>query len=728
MESSSEEGTISFANIESGELQKLLQEGGVVVQRKGFSPEASPERKRKLDSESASPSKRSCSRSSKHEQTSQLQILEVRESKVGEPDRIRLVDNGHESMQVATIDVSNHSYHPRKVLQLTDGPTESDVERTIRETKLDYQQGLCQYLNQMRLNEEGCDVRFLTPEDALVVAHQFIVRSVPYFASILKKQIDRTACPEERSSGCITVDANEEMMNLILDFMYTGTCNISEENVLMLLDQASRIQFDKLTDTCAELIKKWNIITPNNCLMILKLLECHPENASCRALKEYVLGSLWDENFVACVLRSGHLNLVLDLSNEVFELLLFRSVHDSANRDDNPDALFQCVKSWLSEYEEKLLGTKNQLSLGLLNTLSHRLLERSSDDCKFEIVIPKEEISGYKCEIPCRGSKFDLRFNVVEDVEGKKFLGMSCDFKSDDLLPSWYRVVGFGYNLLNEDCVFSCCEGRQLFLEKDFAKDAAGVRRLISVDELLDPCNSYINNNGNIRLEITIEPDHVCGFLMHYIARNFESIWHEQRESILSLGIDLLSFILKQDALNINDEGLVLRIITLWLTDECLDVDLFEDSDIVDLLACVRWNYINFRDIDKARARIHASGNKDALRHFQDCSQDLANRCNSKPRESYKKSPKQFQAWSTLFAEQWTFSEPKAISYLDHGKNNMDLCHFLKFMNDMVGNISTGKLSRKDLEFKISQEVHLDSSNVQACANFLESVCIQKQA
>eukprot|EP00493_Phyllostaurus_siculus_P011281 UN11439 len=73
-------------------------------------------------------------------------------------------------------------------------------------------------------------------------------------------------------------------------------------------------------------MKKCGVITPNNCISIVKLLEKHEDCEPCQALKEYVLGTLCDQNFLECVLLTEtQLEVVEDISEDAMETLLYKT-------------------------------------------------------------------------------------------------------------------------------------------------------------------------------------------------------------------------------------------------------------------------------------------------------------------------------------------------------------------------------------------------------------------
>merc|ERR1719204_2624158 len=228
---------------------------------------------------------------------------------------------------------------------------------------------------------------------------------------------------------------------------------------------------------------------------------------------------------------------------------------------------------------------------------------------------------------------------------------------------------------------------------------------------MIDLCNSYVNMDNQIRIDVHIEPDHIFAFAVHHVIQNFQEIWQDHNDAILSLGINLLTFILQQDEVNVDNEGVVLRIICLWLTDEYLDVELFDDSDNIELLSCVRWTFTSYKDIESAFELVHnARSGAETMKYFQQCAQKLS--CsNDKPRDSYKDRSTNFQAWKSIFQNDWNPSS-----------NTIRL--MLEIMSSLLGKLTNEEKvpTRSEIEARISQEVRLDSSNLTQCANFLESL------
>jgi len=711
---SSDQGTLSFEKVDAMEMQRLLANGDNLVTTGEFVPlsDKSSARKRKISrSDTSSLRKRQCVQQIPETSADMVQPpqssanfpqLQLRFSEEPEPERT----DDFDGMQLANIDEEDFIHTQEEPLRLTEGPG-LELMNSIEETQIAYQKGLCLWLNKMRKESVATDMRFLTSGDKLINAHSFIVRSIPFFARILQKQRNGDGGGNSFRT-VISVEADAETMKTILDFLYTGTCTINAGNVFTLLAHAARVRFDKLVDACAKYVKKRGFITPNNCISIVKLLEKHEDCEPCQALKEYVLGTLCEQNFLECVLLSEtQLN---ELSEDAMEILLYKSVYNIDSDDATRlHGLWKVVYNWIGKYQEKLSLTREH-SLRMLNTIAHRKMNSESKGCTFDIVVPKDELHGYSCTVFSMGTNFEVKLSVAEDADGVSWLGLRLDMKEDELKPSWYRACGFQYQVISEDCVFACCEQSSLHFDKDFRKGVAGARRVISMEELLNPNNSYVNSDGSIHIQIRVEPDHITGFAMHYIIHNFQKVWEEQRDAILSFGIELLTFILKQDALNVEEEGLVLKIICLWLTDECLDVDLFDEQDIIELLSCVRWNFTNPADMERAFEIIHSPRNGHAMNVFKQCTKKMSPP-NDNPRDSYQDRSPTFQAWHSLFRDVVSSSQ---------------LQHMLEYMSNMLGNSPENmNVSKSQLEAQISQEVGAHCAS--HCANFLHTVLHQHE-
>jgi len=709
---SSDHGTISFEKAGSVEMERMLADDSAIIKNAGFLPlSESSSRKRKFARpDCSSVRKRQCVQQIRQTSPNFLEMGQAifpQSADENFPMQFEyteepapMTDEG-DGMHLMTIDDEDLFIDQQEQLRLTEGPSK-DLQHGIEQTQIAYQKGLCNWLNKMRKSKIGTDMRFLTSGDKLLNAHRFIVRSLPFFDDILRKNGEI----ESNLRTLISVEADADTMKNILDFLYTGTCNITKGNAFTILEHAARIDFVQLVEACTDLVKKWGLITPTNCISIVKLLEQHPDCEPCQALREYALGTLCDQKFLECILESeSQVQCINDLSEDALETLLFKSVHsiDSPNDGSRLDGLWKVVKKWIGDYEEKVLKTREN-SLQMLNMISHRKGNFESSGHTFDIVVAKDKLHGYSCKLESMGVTFELKLSVGEDADGVNWLGLRLDMAEDDLKPTWYRSCGFKYEVISEDNVFARCKRSSVHFEKDFRKAVAGARRMETMEELT---SSYINRNGDIHIQVRVEPDHITGFSMHYIINNFQEIWEEHRDVILSFGVELLSFILKQDALNVKEEGLVLKIICLWLTDENLDVDLFDEQDIIDLLSCVRWNFTNSVDMDKAFDIMHRPKNANTKNFFSQCAKKLP-LPNDNPRDSYKDRSPTFQAWQSIFRNDWIVSS--------------QVQRMLNCMSNIYGNISPENvnISKSQLEAQISQEVGAHCAS--HCATFLHNV------
>jgi len=476
------------------------------------------------------------------------------------------------------------------------------------------------HLNNLRCRDQCCDIHLLTSDDVVVLAHSTVLSSVSFFRNIIKERRSE----RRQEDLTIAVNADKKTLCIVLDYIYTGVCHIARNNVFDILNNSCIMKVRTLSTLCVEFIIDNRIISPHNCLDVLRVAESYyesdtPYNKAMKTLKEHILGTLWRNPDFLNALFALNIDGVLTLSCEIFETLVFRCGTLFQHKMDNIQKMFDVVKKWLDKFEERNLGMQTRNYFSLLSTLSQRLLE-SPEYRKWtlNISIDRKNIEWYKCEVNCRGTLVDLECRVNE-IDGEQYLGLVARLKHNDVEvpPSWYHCLGLGYTLVSEGCVFACEEDQNVFFGNKIKEKFVGFDSIIALNKLYDESAGYLSQDGKFRFQVHVDPDHVSGFLVHYIVRHFDAVWKENSESILCLEIELLTFILQQDKLNVREEGTVLDVICYWLTDEYLDLDLFREEDIVKLMNCVRWQYISLKDMTSAMEIIENTKNPGSLKSFR---------------------------------------------------------------------------------------------------------------
>lgn len=203
-------------------------------------------------------------------------------------------------------------------------------------------------------SQKLCDV-FLIADGCRIPAHKVLLASCSeYFAAMFTGSLREAQLTE------ITLERiDSQALQALVHYCYTGTIELREETVEVLLSTASLLQLHSVTNACCAYLKKQ--LDPCNCLGIALFAE----QQSCIDLNKAALKYTY-QNFMQVVkhqeflglqsdqlsslLKSDDLNVVTE--ENVFESLMTWVQHDSANRENYLPTLLKLIKLPLlsSEY------------------------------------------------------------------------------------------------------------------------------------------------------------------------------------------------------------------------------------------------------------------------------------------------------------------------------------------------------------------------------------------
>lgn len=128
-------------------------------------------------------------------------------------------------------------------------------------------------LEALRQCEELCDV-VIKVGSKTIAAHRVVLAACsPYFRAMFTGEM-----AESRQSEITILDVDESAMEVLINFSYTATITIREDNVQALLPAACLLQLVEIQEICCEFLKRQ--LDPSNCLGIRAFADTH----SCRDL------------------------------------------------------------------------------------------------------------------------------------------------------------------------------------------------------------------------------------------------------------------------------------------------------------------------------------------------------------------------------------------------------------------------------------------------------------
>ncbi|XP_003241641.2 kelch-like protein 12 isoform X2 [Acyrthosiphon pisum] len=125
-------------------------------------------------------------------------------------------------------------------------------------------------LQSLRKNEVLCDSRFETDDGCATFGHKNVLMAAsPYFRALFKS---RKIC----KTGNNTVNIKKldsTVLQLLLDYIYTGEIIVTKENVQGLLPASNLLQLEFVNGACIEFLQKQ--LDASNCLGIRVFARLH---------------------------------------------------------------------------------------------------------------------------------------------------------------------------------------------------------------------------------------------------------------------------------------------------------------------------------------------------------------------------------------------------------------------------------------------------------------------
>ena len=226
-------------------------------------------------------------------------------------------------------------------------------------------------MNSLRQTEQLCDV-VLEVEGETVTAHRVVLASLSaYFRAMFTQQM------AESKQRLITINGvDPSTLKSLVEYAYTATIDISEDNVQSILSAASVLQFQEVKQACSEFLRRQ--LDTDNCLGIKVFAEAH----GCNDLQK--AATVYSSHYFSQVRRRDEfLKLSID------EIKLFLS-NEQLNVKSEYE-VYEAAMAWLNHeadrraehlYEVLRLVRLPQLSTEqLLEEVGHNPLVLSNPKC-----------------------------------------------------------------------------------------------------------------------------------------------------------------------------------------------------------------------------------------------------------------------------------------------------------------------------------------------------------
>ncbi|XP_008181656.1 ring canal kelch homolog [Acyrthosiphon pisum] len=182
-------------------------------------------------------------------------------------------------------------------------------------------------LQSLRREEVLCDIKLETDDGVLVCAHKLVlVAACPYFRAMFSSFA-------EGAKYVVNIrELDSNILQLLIDYIYTGKITVTEQNIMDLLPSAVRLQLDYVKDVCVEFLQKQ--LNTENCLGIRELADFYNCMDLLSSSEEYI-----KTHFLKVVEAEEFLSLS---SEEIINLISRADINIPFE-----EKIFECVINWV---------------------------------------------------------------------------------------------------------------------------------------------------------------------------------------------------------------------------------------------------------------------------------------------------------------------------------------------------------------------------------------------
>ncbi|XP_029341301.1 kelch-like protein 2 [Acyrthosiphon pisum] len=201
-------------------------------------------------------------------------------------------------------------------------------------------------LQSLRKNEVLCDARFKTDDGKIVIGHKnVLIAASPYFRAMFNNF-------DESNKDIIHIrELDSTILQLLIDYVYTGEIMVTQENVQVLLPASHVLQLDFVNRACAEFLQKQLDVL--NCIAIKKLADLHNctelMSSSEAYIKQNILEVIKGDDFLSLSCEDlGNLiscnDLAVPFEEKVFDCVIKWVRHDLDQRKNVLPQLMEHVR------------------------------------------------------------------------------------------------------------------------------------------------------------------------------------------------------------------------------------------------------------------------------------------------------------------------------------------------------------------------------------------------
>lgn len=266
----------------------------------------------------------------------------------------------------------------------------------------------------MRKTDDMCDITIKSIDDSSHRAHSIVLAAAsPVFKVMVTREF------KEYHSREINLKCFEgAMVELVLEYIYTGEIKISNDSVVDIFSVAHQFELIPLLEECKEYITHG--MDTNNCFGILKLGDCYDHPELTTEAKKYLLHNFQEfsssEEFfnfkkdeLLEYLKDDELNVHKE--EDLLDIIFGWIDHDYLKRVSYVSELLQCARFPLMSYEFVINKLKQHPRLSInkeLVTLRDTIVEQCYD------IFNDEEVGeNYKPSMDCLTLKHRIPVEMI---------------------------------------------------------------------------------------------------------------------------------------------------------------------------------------------------------------------------------------------------------------------------------------------------------------------------
>ena len=257
---------------------------------------------------------------------------------------------------------------------------------------------------QRKVNSKLCDV-VLVVDDLKISAHRSVLAACsPYFYAMFNAEL-----LESKQKTVHLRDLHPEMLELLIDFAYSGKLEVTVENAQPLLSISSIINFPEVREICYKFLEMQ--LDPLNCLGIRNFAETYGCMRFIEEVDQFIISHfsevILSEEYISVshglllkCLSSEELNV--NSEREVYDSVLKWARHDIASRKHLLTSLLRHVRMpllpvnyLLQEVDHEPLVRADHDRRDLLDEAkNYHLLPDQRNQCRSERTIPRKSTAG----------------------------------------------------------------------------------------------------------------------------------------------------------------------------------------------------------------------------------------------------------------------------------------------------------------------------------------------